>query len=246
MRSGRRRKGPSLNIASRNLSSSAINTCIDGAAYTPNLRILLIDDHTMLRSGLKALLSAEFRGADFGEAADGAEAFERLCAQPWDIALLDISLPGRSGLDLLKELKAGWPRLRVLVLSGHREDQLAIRALRSGAEGYLSKASASDELIKAVQKIMAGGRYVSPALAEQLAAEAAKDLGRTPDQTLSDREYEVTCLIALGRTVTEIASELALSVKTISTYRARILEKLSVRNNAEVVHYAVRNGLVDC
>src|SRR5688572_19210156 len=134
------------------MSSSAINTCIDGAAYTPKLRILLIDDHTMLRSGLKALLSAEFRGADFGEAADGAEAFERLCAQPWDIALLDISLPGRSGLDLLKELKAGWPRLRVLVLSGHREDQLAIRALRSGAEGYLSKASASDELIKAVQK----------------------------------------------------------------------------------------------
>jgi CheY-like chemotaxis protein len=102
------------------MSSSAINTCIDGAAYTPKLRILLIDDHTMLRSGLKALLSAEFRGADFGEAADGAEAFERLCAQPWDIALLDISLPGRSGLDLLKELKAGWPQLRVLVLSGHR------------------------------------------------------------------------------------------------------------------------------
>jgi two-component system invasion response regulator UvrY len=228
------------------MSSSAINACIDGAVYAPNLRILLIDDHTMLRSGLKALLSVEFQGAAFGEAADGPEAVEQLRAQPWDIAVLDISLPGRSGLDLLKELRAGWPRLRVLVLSGHREDQLALRALRLGAEGYLSKASASNELVNAVQKIMAGGRYVSPALAEQLAAEAAKDLGRTPEQTLSDREYEVTCLIALGRTVTEIASELALSVKTISTYRARILEKLSVRNNAEVVHYAVRNGLVDC
>lgn len=226
-------------------SPAAVRTCIDGK-YEPALRILLVDDHTMLRSGLKALLSVEFQGATFGEAADGPGAFEQLRAQPWDIALLDISLPGRNGLDLLKDLKAGWPQLCVLVVSGHKEDQLALRALRSGAEGYLSKECASDELVKAVQKIMAGGRYVSPAVAEQLALEAAKDLSRTPHQTLSDREYEVTCLIALGRTVTEIARELALSVKTISTYRARILEKLSARNNAEVVHYAVRNGLVDC
>jgi DNA-binding NarL/FixJ family response regulator len=226
-------------------SPAAASPCIDGT-YAPGLRILLVDDHTMLRSGLKAVLSVEFQGAAFGEAADGPGAFAQLHAQPWDIVLLDISLPGRSGLDLLKDLKAGWPRLRVLVLSGHKEDQLALRALRSGAEGYLSKASASDELVKAVQKIMAGGRYVSPALAEQLASEAAKDLARTPHQTLSDREYEVTCLLASGKTVTEIADELALSVKTISTYRARILEKLSVRNNAEVVQYAVRNGLVDC
>jgi DNA-binding NarL/FixJ family response regulator len=160
--------------------------------------------------------------------------------------LLDISLPGRSGLDLLKDLKARWRRIRVLVLSGHKEDQLALRALRSGAEGYLSKESASDELVRAVQKIMTGGRYVSAALAEQLASEAANDLARMPHHTLSDREFEVTCLIASGKTVTEIAAALCLSVKTISTYRARILEKLNVKNNAEVVHYAVRNGLVDC
>ncbi len=162
----------------------------------------------------------------------------------WDVALLDITLPGKSGLDLLKELKAEWPRLPVLVLSGHKEDQFAVRVLKAGAGGYVTKESAPEELAKAVRKVLAGGRYVSPALAEKLALGVNKDLTRTPHETLSDREYDVMSRIASGKTVTEIAEELSLSPKTISTYRARVLEKLGVKNSAEIVQYAIRNGLV--
>jgi two-component system invasion response regulator UvrY len=147
-------------------------------------------------------------------------------------------------LDLLKELKAAWPRLPVLVLSVHPEDQFAVRALKAGAEGYMTKESAPEELVRAIRRILAGGRYVSPALAEELALGLTKDFARTPHETLSDREYAVMCRIASGRTVTEIAGELSLSAKTISTYRTRILEKLGVKNSAEITSYAVRNGLV--
>ena len=225
-------------------------TFFDGTVYVPTtrdvlpIRILIVDDHAVVRRGLRALISDEFQGAVFGEASDARQALEQLRKNEWDIALLDLALPGKSGLDLLKELKAEWPRLPVLVLSGSHEDQFAIRVLKAGAGGYMTKASAPEELAKAIRKILAGGRYVSPALAEKLALGVNKDFTRTPHETLSDREYEVMSRIASGKTVTEIAEELSLSAKTISTYRTRVLEKLGVKNSAEIVHYASRNGLV--
>jgi len=220
-----------------------VTTCLEGAGYVPMIRVLIVDDHAIVRRGLRALLSDEFRGAAFGEASDARQALEQLRKKEWDVVLLDITLPGKSGLDLLKELKAEWPRLPVLVLSGHPEDQFAVRVLKAGAGGYMSKDSVPEELAKAIRKILAGGRYVSPALAEKLALGVKKDLTRTPHETLSDREYDVMSRIASGKTVTEIADELSLSAKTISTYRARVLEKIGVRNSAEIVQYAIRNGL---
>ena len=208
------------------------------------VRILIVDDHAVVRRGLSAVLADEFRGAAFGEAADARQALEQLRTHPWDVALLDITLPGKSGLDLLKELKAEWPGLPVLVLSGHTEDQFAVRVLKAGAGGYLTKESAPEELAKAIRKVLAGGRYVSPALAEKLALGVDKDPTRAPHETLSDREYDVMSRIGAGKTVTEIAEELSLSAKTISTYRTRVLEKLGVKNSAEIVQYALRNGLV--
>ena len=214
------------------------------AAPGATIRVLIVDDHAIVRRGLRALLSDEFREAEFGEAADARQAIDQLRKHTWDVALLDITLPGKSGLELLKEVKAEWPGLPVLILSGHMEDQFAVRVLKAGAGGYMTKESAPEELAKAVRKILAGGRYVSPALAEKLAMGVTKDLTRTPHETLSDREYDVMSRIASGKTVTEIGEELSLSVKTISTYRTRVLEKLGVRNSAGIVQYAVRNGLV--
>jgi DNA-binding NarL/FixJ family response regulator len=208
------------------------------------IRVLIVDDHAILRRGLRALLSDEFHGAAFGEASNAQQALEQLRKEKWDVALLDITLPGKNGLDLLKEFKAARPKLPVLILSAHPEDQFAVRVLKAGAGGYLTKESAPEELAKAIRKILAGGQYVSPALAEKLALRVRKDITLTPHETLSDREYEIMCLIASGKTVTEIAGELSLSPKTISTYRARVLEKLGVKNNAEIVQYAIRNGLV--
>jgi len=206
--------------------------------------VLIIDDHAILRRGLRSLLSDAFAKAEFGEASSAEQALEQLGKKGWDVALLDITLPGKSGLDLLKELKAARPKLPILVLSAHPEDQFAVRALKAGAEGYMTKESAPEELVKAIHKILAGGRYVSPTLAEKLALSVRKDFTRTPHETLSDREYEVMCRIASGKTVTEIAAELSLSAKTISTYRVRILEKLGVKNSAEIARYAIRNQLV--
>ena len=219
---------------------------VDRIDYVPatTLRILIVDDHAMLRGGLRALLADGFSGVSFGEAHDGAAALVQLRGGNFDILLLDVSLPGRNGLDLLKEVKAEWPRLPVLVLSGHREDELALRALKAGAAGYLTKASAPEELVRAVRKILNGGRYVSETLAEQLAVEAGTDVARRPHDGLSDREYDVMCRIASGKTVSEIADEMSLSVKTISTYRMRVLQKLRLRNNAEIVQYALRSRLV--
>ncbi|HYM09560.1 MAG TPA: response regulator transcription factor [Bryobacterales bacterium] len=208
------------------------------------IRVLIVDDHAILRRGLKALLSDAFEGAKFGEASNAEQALKQVGKKGWDVALLDVTLPGKSGLDLLKELKVIRPRLPVLVLSVHPEDQFAVRALKAGAEGYMTKESAPEELVQAIRKVLAGGRYVSPALAERLALSVRKDFTHAPHETLSDRELEVTRRIASGRTVTEIAGELSLSVKTVSTYRARILEKLGVRNSAEITRYAIQNGLV--
>lgn len=210
----------------------------------PTLRILIVDDHAMLRGGLRALLHSGFDSVAFGEAQDGAQALDVLRAEAWDIVVLDVSLPGRNGLDLLKEIRTEWPRLPVLVLTGHREDELAVRALKAGAAGYLTKESAPDELVRAVRRILNGGRYVTEAVAEQLAGEAGYGVQQRPHDTLSDREYDVMCRLASGKTVTEIANEMSLSVKTISTYRTRILQKMRLRNNAAIVQYAHRNHLV--
>ena len=237
-------RGAKIVTAEEQSGERAIGTTSLEGVRTPSIRILIVDDHTMVRRGLRALLSDEFHGAAFAEAADAQQAVDQLRKNEWDIALLDITLPGKSGLDLLKELKAEWPRLPVLVLSGHKEDQFAVRALKAGAGGYMTKESAPDELAKAVRKVLAGGRYVSPALAEKLALGVNKDLTRTPHETLSDREYDVMSRIASGKTVTEIAEDLSLSSKTISTYRARVLEKLGVKNSAEITQYAIKNGLV--
>ncbi|MFN0172710.1 MAG: response regulator [Bryobacteraceae bacterium] len=208
------------------------------------IRVLIVDDHAILRRGLRALLSDAFARAEFGEASNAEEAIEQIGNREWDVALLDITLPGKGGLDLLKEIKAARPKLPVLVLSIHPEDQFAVRALRAGAEGYLTKESAPEELVRAIRKILAGGRYVSPTLAEELVLQLGKDRTRAPHETLSDREYEVMCRIASGKTVTEIAGELSLSVKTVSTFRARVLEKLGLKNNAEITRYAIQNQLV--
>jgi len=208
------------------------------------IKILIVDDHAILRRGLRALLSDEFHGAAFGEASNARQALEQLRKEKWDVALLDITMPGKSGLELLKEFKAARPKLPVLILSAHAEDQFAIRVLKAGAGGYLTKESAPEELAKAIRKVLAGGQYVSPALAEKLALRVRKDIKLTPHETLSDREYDVMSRIASGKTVTEIAGDLSLSPKTISTYRARVLEKLGVKNSAAIVQYAIRNGLV--
>jgi two-component system invasion response regulator UvrY len=239
-----RRSAKIVSAEEQSVERGITTTSLEGARTVPFIRVLIVDDHAMVRRGLRALLSDEFRGAAFGEAADALQAVEQLRKSEWDVALLDITLPGKSGLDLLKDLKAEWPKLPVLVLSGHKEENFAVRVLKAGAGGYMTKESAPEELAKAVRKVLAGGRYVSPALAEKLALGVNKDLTRNLHETLSDREYDVMSRIASGRTVTEIAEDLSLSGKTISTYRARVLEKLGVKNSAEIVQYAIRNGLV--
>jgi DNA-binding NarL/FixJ family response regulator len=197
-----------------------------------------------VRHGLKQILQAEFPKAEFGEATDVPATLDLAAKQHWDLLVLDITLGGRSGLEALKEIKQTKPRLPVLVLSMHPEDQFGVRVLKTGASGYLTKEAAPDELVNAVNKIMAGRRYVSPALAEAMATYLSGDVQKPAHETLSDREFLVLRLIASGLPVSAIAKELNLSVKTISTYRARILLKMGLRNNAELTHYAISNRLV--
>jgi two-component system invasion response regulator UvrY len=208
------------------------------------MKILITDDHAVVRQGLKQILLEEFTRAEFGEATNAQEAIERVWKENWDVVVLDITMPGRSGLEVLKEIKKSRPKLPVLVLSMHPEDQFAVRILKIGASGYMTKESAPNELVGAVRKVMAGGRYVSPSLAEKMASYLAVDVHTPPHELLSDREFLVLRLIASGKTPTAIAKELALSVKTISTYRMRILEKMNMSNNAELTHYAIQNQLV--
>jgi DNA-binding NarL/FixJ family response regulator len=209
------------------------------------MRILLADDHTVVRHGLKQILAEEFKKAIFGEARNAQEALDLVWKENWDIAILDITMPGRSGLEVLREIKKSKPKLPVLVLSMHPENQFAVRDLKRGASGYMTKESASVELVGAVRKVLAGGRYVSNSLAEKLATYLAHDNQKPAQELLSDREFQVLRLIASGKIVSEIARELSLSVKTISTYRTRILEKMGLRNNAELMHYAMQHQLVE-
>lgn len=208
-------------------------------------KILLIDDHAVVRDGVKKMLDQQHNSISFGEAGSVAEAIKLVHRQNWDLGILDLSLGDRSGLDVLKELKHIRRRMPILVLTMHSEEQYARRAFKAGASGYITKDSTGEELIKAVNKVMSGGRYVSPSLAERLIVGLGSDLDRPLHESLSDREFEVMCLIASGKTVGEIAELLSLSDRTISTYRARILEKMVMRTNAELTHYAIQNKIVD-
>jgi two-component system, NarL family, invasion response regulator UvrY len=208
------------------------------------IRILIADDHSIVRRGLKEILLDEFPDAQISEVNNGAELLQKARKETWNIIISDLSMPGRNGLETLKQLKVESPKIPVLILSMHPEDQYAIRVLRAGAAGYLTKESASDELVNAVRKILDGRRYITPSIAEKLAENLEHDLSKTLHETLSDREFDVLKLIASGKTVSEIADIFSLSVNTVSTYRARILEKMNMKTNAELTHYAINKKLV--
>jgi DNA-binding NarL/FixJ family response regulator len=208
------------------------------------LKILIADDHPVFRRGLKQIIAETTDIVVADEAADGLEVLNKVKVGDFDVVLLDISMPGKTGIDVLAQLKYERPKLPVLMLSMHPEEQYAVRALRAGASGYLTKESAPDELVGAIRKVSAGGKYVSASLAERLASLLQK-AEQLPHDILSHREYQVMCLMASGKTVSEIAKELLLSVKTISTYRSRILEKMKMKNNAELTRYAINNSLID-
>ena len=208
------------------------------------MNILIVDDHPLVRHGLRLLLETRGAATRVGEAGDADEAMARLREGGWDVMVLDIDLPGRSGLEVLHEAKARWPKLPVLILSIHPENMLAVRLLKSGAAGYLNKDSAPAELVEAVRRVAAGGRYISAAMAQLLAEQIGTDPAREPHERLSEREYQVFRLLAAGKTVGEIAEQLHLSVNTVSTYRARVLEKLGAANNAGLMRYAAERRLV--
>jgi two-component system, NarL family, invasion response regulator UvrY len=209
------------------------------------IRILVADDHPLVRNGLRQVLSNEPDFAILGEAENSAQLFDRIEEQPWDVVVLDVVMPGQSGMDALQEIRRRQPDLPVLMLSVHSEQQFAVQALRAGANGYLSKTEAPAEVVRAIRKVVSGKKYVSAALAETLATALESDREHPAHDILSTREFQVLCGIASGKTVSEIAAETALSVKTVSTYRARVLEKMKMRTNAELMRYALQAGLVN-
>jgi two-component system invasion response regulator UvrY len=208
-------------------------------------KVLIVDDHEVVRDGVKRLLDEQPGAISCGEAGTPDEALRMALADEWDAVVLDLSFAGKSGLEILKELKQIRPRLPVLVLTMHSEEQYARRAFKAGAAGFITKDSPRAELSKAIHRVLGGGRYLSPALAEKLIVDLERGVDRPPDETLSDREFQVMRLIASGKTLSEIADLLSLSDKTISTYRARVMEKMGMRTNAELTHYAIQNKLVD-
>ncbi|HTP38808.1 MAG TPA: response regulator transcription factor [Steroidobacteraceae bacterium] len=207
-------------------------------------RVLIADDHAVVRAGLRQFLETEPGIKEIAEAASGSETLDQLRTQKSDLLLLDINMPDRSGLDILKQVRATHPDTRVLVLSGFPERQYAVNVLRAGASGFLSKESAPDELVKAVRTVLSGRRYVSPALAELLASELDVDSQQPMHSRLSEREFQILCKLAAGSSVSEIAVELCISVKTVSTYRSRVLEKMNFKTNADLTSYALRNGMI--
>ena len=209
------------------------------------MRVLIADDHAVFRRGLRETLAEFFFKVTFGEAKTAQETVELVRRHAWDVVILDISMPGKSGLDVLDELRRLRPRLPILLLSMHPEEQFARRALKTGAAGYLTKESVPEELKEAVRKVVAGGRYVSATLAEKLAVDLREGADTPLHELLSDREFQVLRMIASGKSVKDIAEELSLSVKTVSTYRARILEKSGMKTNAELIRYALQSQLVD-
>lgn len=209
------------------------------------IRVLLADDHAVVRQGLRQILTEIPEVGAVGEAATGEDALMQVRAEQWDVLVLDMSMPGRGGLDVLKDVRRERPQTKVLVLSMHPEDQFAVRMLKAGASGYLTKDTAPDELVAAIRKLLTGGKYISSTLAEKLAFDMDRDTDKPLHEALSDREFQVLRMMAAGRTVQQIAEELMLSAKTISTYRARILEKLNLKSNAEMIHYAIQNRLIE-
>jgi two-component system, NarL family, invasion response regulator UvrY len=217
---------------------------MNAVAASP-LRIMLVDDHPIVRRGLSDILAQAFPHAAIHEVGVGSEAIALSRAHPWDIVILDLTLPDGSGLDVLKRIREAQVRLPVLILSMHMPDQFARRAVAAGASGYLTKDTADEELVAAVTRLLRGGKYFGPQVLEQVVMGMHPDRDDRPHERLSDREYQVLRMIGSGRTVSEIATELVLSVKTVSTYRARVLEKMDMRTNAELTHYVVRHGLLD-
>jgi DNA-binding NarL/FixJ family response regulator len=209
------------------------------------IRIVIADDHTILREGLKQLLASAEGIEVVGEAVDGHEVLQHVRNTEFDLLLLDLSMPGKSGMDLIKQVKTERPRLRILVLSMHAEQQYAVRAVRAGASGYLTKESATTQLVAAIRKVAAGGAFISSEVAEQLALRAMPQAEGPPHASLSDREYEVFRLLVSGKTVTDIADRLNLSVKTVSTHKARLLEKMGMATQADLIHYAIAHRLTD-
>ncbi len=209
------------------------------------IRVFIADDHTIVRQGLKRILAETPDMAVTGEAENGIEALKKIREGEWDVVLLDVSMPGRNGVDTLKQIMSEKKSLRVLILSMYPEDQYAVRLLKAGASGYMTKETAPEELVRAIRKIAQGKKYISPMLAELLLDELDCDSEKEPHKRLTDREYQVFRMLGSGRTVSEIAGSMSLSVKTISTHRTHILEKMKLKNNAELTLYAIQNGLTD-
>jgi two-component system, NarL family, invasion response regulator UvrY len=207
------------------------------------MRILIADDHPIFRAGLKETLAKDPGVESIGEADDGHKAVELARKKRWDVVVLDIMMPGRDGLEVLQELRRERPKLPVLILSAHPEDQLALRLLKAGAAGYLTKEKAPEVLLAAIRKVVSGGKYISESLAEKVVFACESE--KAPHETLSNREYQIIRMIASGKTMQEIGKELFLSVRTVSTYRARILEKMNMNTNAEIIRYAVDHELID-
>jgi DNA-binding NarL/FixJ family response regulator len=209
------------------------------------IRVLIADDHAIVRQGLRLILLDTPDMVVAGEAENGVEAMHMVRKGGWDVVLMDVTMPERNGIDTLKLLKKEYPKLPVIILSMHPEEHYAIRALKAGASGYLTKQSAPDQLVTAIRQVAGGKKYVSAAVAEQLANAIGEDTDKMPHEKLSDREYQTLCLIASGRALSQIAEELNLSVKTVSVYRARLLEKMQLKNNAELTHYGMKHGLAE-
>lgn len=213
------------------------------------MRILIADDDAYVRRGLREIILEEYSKAEIGEARSAGEAIDMVRGRErdrfWDVMVLDINMPGGSGIEVLKDLKKDYRRLPILVLSGHSEDEYAVRTLKAGAAGYLTKETAPEELIAAIRKVLRGGKYISAAVAEKLVLGLENVEDRPLHETLSDREYQIMCMIASGKEVGKIADELSLSIKTVSTYRTRVLQKMRMRTNAQLTYYAIKNGLVD-
>lgn len=206
-------------------------------------KILITDDHPAIRDGIKLILSNQFSEVEFGEASNSSEVFKKLKEKKWDIIILDMDMPGRNGLEVLKQIKDEELKIPVLMFSMHPEEQIAMRAFRAGASGYLSKDSTGPELAKAIEVILSGKKYITPTVAEQLAMQLENPNNKAPHELLSDREYQILLLIANGKTASQIADELSLSLSTIGTYRSRIIEKTGIKTNAELATYAIRNNL---
>jgi two-component system invasion response regulator UvrY len=209
------------------------------------MKVIIADDHPVVRQGLRQMLAVESDLTVVGEARNGQEVVDLSRRVPWEVAVLDYNMPGKNGLELIKELRQRYPDRTVLILSMYPEDRYAVRALKAGASGYLTKESAPEELVSAIRKVAGGGRYVTPTLGEKLALELEDNRGKPLHETLSDREYQVMWMIASGKTVRQIADELFLSPNTVSTHRTRILRKMNMKSNAELMHYAIAHHLVD-